>query len=139
LRKKHAKLKYDPETDTIMMIKRDLADNEELKRVVIDSYTFQEAVNKDVGEKIEKDIDSQIEEDFKSMKSDKCPAKKHMMNLTTVEFNLKESLFINPMTNLALQQKNPLDSFRFQFRHQRKAFSTMRPSTKVTPFSITRP
>lgn len=40
LRKRHAKLKYDPETDTIMMIKKDLAENEELKRVVIDSYTF---------------------------------------------------------------------------------------------------
>ncbi len=38
------------------------------------------------------------------------------MNLTTVEFNLRDNLFKNPYTNLEPKGKNPLDQFRFSSR-----------------------
>lgn len=60
------------------MIQKELGENQELRRVTVDSHIFQSEQNKDFGERFEKDIDLQVEEDFSNFRWEKCPAKKHI-------------------------------------------------------------
>jgi hypothetical protein len=111
-------------------IQKDLRNNDDLKRVSIQSATFHDEVNRQMGEKLEQDIDMQIEQDFGGLKPERCPTKKHTMNLTSSEFYMKEEIFRNPLTSMPPKAQSPLDQFRFSSR-KRKALSTMRPSTNI--------
>ena len=117
--KSTTKYEYDPETDKIIMIQKDLGENPYLREVTVDSHIFQSEHNRDFGERFEQDIDKQVEEDFSNFNWEKCPAKKHIENLTTAEFNLMEALFKNPQTSLPPHLKHPIDEFRFTTRKPR--------------------
>ncbi len=59
---------YDLEAEKIKRIKKDLKDNENLKRISMESESFNQVVNRNIGEDIERDIDLQIENDFSFVK-----------------------------------------------------------------------
>lgn len=53
-----SRFQYDPETDKIIRIQKDLENNEDLKRVTFESEAFQQEINKEFSAQISKEINT---------------------------------------------------------------------------------
>lgn len=58
MNKTSARFRYDPESEKLIQIKKDLKNNEDLKRVSMGVDTFHQEINKDFGKRFENDIDN---------------------------------------------------------------------------------
>ena len=97
------RFKYDPESDKMIRIQKDLAHNEDLKRLTFDSEAFQQEVNKEFGKKFEQEIVNQMDIDFYEIggipksKTDIPESRKNIikapMLLTQNEYLFKDVVF----------------------------------------------